>query len=144
MEEKLVKGFTYERGDVRSLAKETDDQPSAVSDDELPTLSLPIKIRGQFIGTLVAHKSEDDLNWTVEEKALMTTLVEQLAATLESARLYEDTQRRVAREQIVGKVAGRMRESLDMETVMQTALQEIGDALDISKIKLRMRDVENL
>ena len=69
---------------------------------------------------------------------------EQLAATLESARLYEDTQRRVAREQIVGKVAGRMRESLDMETVMQTALQEIGDALDISKIKLRMRDVENL
>jgi len=144
MEERLAQGFTYERGDVRSLAKVTDDQHIASAEDNLPTLSLPIEIRGQSIGTLVAHKSEGDLAWTAEEKALMTTLVEQLATTLESARLYEDTQRRAAQEQVVGHVAGRMRESLDMETVMQTALQEIGEALNISDIKLRMRDAENL
>jgi hypothetical protein len=35
-----------------------------------------------------------------------------------------------------------MRETLDMETVVQTALREIGENLGIAEIKLRMADRE--
>ena len=137
----LAQGFVYDQGNVRPV----EDATSQAQGDhgDLPALSLPIRVRGHAIGTLVAHKPDEALDWTADEKSLMINLVEQLSLALESARLYEDTQRRAAREQLIGEVASRMRETLDMETVMQTALQEIGDALEIGQIKLRMRDVED-
>jgi GAF domain-containing protein len=58
----------------------------------------------------------------------------QLGLALESARLYQDTQRRAAQEQLVGEVTSRMRETLDVEKVLQKQdnteeelLREIGD-----------------
>ncbi len=54
------------------------------------------------------------------------------------ARLYEDARRRATREQLVSEVTARMRESLDMDTVLQTAIREIGDALGIAEVEVRM------
>jgi len=70
--------------------------------------------------------------------ALMSNLVEQLGTALESARLYEDTQRRAARERVVGEVTSRMRETLDMESVMQTAAQEIQKVLGLDRLVVRL------
>jgi len=49
----------------------------------------------------------------------METLADQLSTALDSARLYQDTQRRAVQEQLVGEITTRMRESLDMETVLK-------------------------
>jgi GAF domain-containing protein len=112
-------------------------------DDEGERVAIPIKVRGEVVGVIDGSKPAGEGEWKAEEIELLETLTGQLSQALESARLYEDTQRRAAREQLIGEVASRMRETLDMETVMQTALQEIGDALEIGQIKLRMRDVED-
>ena len=63
---------------------------------------------------------------------------EQLGAALESARLFQDTQRRATREQLVGEVTARMRETLDMDTVLQTAIREIGQSLGKVEVEVRM------
>ncbi len=89
--------------------------------------TVPIRIRGHNVGTLNFHK--EDGTWTDEDISLLETLAEQLAAALENAWLYEDTQRRAARESVIGKASSRMRETLDIETVLQTAAQELHKAL---------------
>jgi hypothetical protein len=59
----------------------------------------------------------------------MEVVTERLNVTLERARLHEETQRRAARERLTGEIATRLRETLDVETVLATAAQELRDAL---------------
>jgi GAF domain-containing protein len=106
--------------------------------EALPELKLPIKARGSVIGTINAHKSDNAGDWTPEEIALVETLTEQLGVALESARLYQDTQRRAARERLVGEVTARMRESLDLNQVLETAVNEISQALGLAALDVQL------
>jgi GAF domain-containing protein/HAMP domain-containing protein len=102
------------------------------------TLTTPIKVRDQIIGVLDAHKPTSAGEWTPEQVALVETLTEQLGLALDSARLYQDTQRRAARERLTGQVAGRMREILDVDRVLETAVREIGESLQLYDMTIRL------
>jgi len=106
--------------------------------DGATSLAQPIKVRGRVIGVIDAQKPEDSGEWSPEQITLLEILSDQLGVALESARLYQDTQRRAAREQLTGEVTARMRETLDVDTVLQTAVREIGEALGIAKVEVRM------
>lgn len=106
-------------------------------------LATPIKVRDQVIGVLDAHKLADAGEWTPEQVALLETLTEQLSLAVESARLYQDTQRRAARERLIGEVVTRMRETLDVETVLKTAVNEMYQALGLDEIVIRLVTEEN-
>ncbi|NBD34763.1 MAG: GAF domain-containing protein [Chloroflexi bacterium] len=114
-------------------ASPTGDNGEAVS-----TLAIPIQQRGQVVGVLSFRKDEPGETWSSEEITVLEDLVEQLGVALESARLYEDTQRRAARERVTGEIAARMRETLDMEAVLETAAGEIGKALDLAALDVRL------
>lgn len=103
-----------------------------------PALALPIRVRGEIIGVLDACKPDAAGEWTAEEIQLLETLSDQLGLALDSARLYQDTQRRAAQEQLVGEVTARMRETLEMDTVLRTAVREIGEALGIPEVEVRL------
>lgn len=103
------------------------------------TLSIPLRVREQVIGVIDAHKPVGAGNWTEEEAALLQTLVDQLAVALDSARLYQDTQRRATEDRLVGDITSRIRETLDVDTVLQTALREMARALGVSKAEVRLR-----
>lgn len=68
----------------------------------------------------------------------MQTLAEQSALALESARLYQDSQRRATRERMVGEVTGRIRETLNVEAVLKTAADEIRQALQLERLVVRL------
>ena len=74
--------------------------------------------------------------WTQDEIVLLQTMTEQLGVALESARLYADTQRRAAQERLIGEVAARIRQTLDVDTVLQTAVQEMRQALDFAEVEV--------
>lgn len=101
-------------------------------------LTVPIKARGQTIGAINIQKSKDTTQWTKEETTLVETLTEQLGIALESARLYQDTQQRAAREQLTGKITSRMRETLDMDAIMKTAADEIRQALELPEVVVQL------
>jgi GAF domain-containing protein len=102
------------------------------------SLAIPIKIREHVEGVVRLQKPQEAGPWTADEITLMEDLTEQLEVALESARLYQDTQRRAAEEQLLSEVTSRIRETLDMDTVLQTAIREIGDALDLAEVEVRM------
>jgi len=101
-------------------------------------VAVPIKIRDRVAGVVRLRKPDLAGAWTPEEIALMETLADQLGVALESARLYQDTQRRAAQERLLGEVTARMRETLDMDTVLQTAVHEISQALGLAALDLRL------
>jgi len=73
-------------------------------------LALPIAsgARAQLIGALGVRREQSD-PWSEDELALVTTVTDQLAQTLENLRLLDETTRRAAREQMAGEITGRIR-----------------------------------
>ncbi len=101
-------------------------------------LAVPIKVREDVIGVLDTYKPSDAGAWTPEEIALLETLIDQLGLALESARLYRDTQRRAAHEQLASVITTQVRETLDVETVLQTAAREMQQALGLAEVEVRI------
>jgi GAF domain-containing protein len=103
-----------------------------------PAVAVPVQVRGQVVGVLDAHKPAGAGDWSAEEAALLQAMVEQLGVALDSARLYQDTQRRAAQDRLLGEVAARMRETLDMDTVLQSSIREMGEALGLAEVEVRL------
>lgn len=101
------------------------------------TFAVPIKVRGQTIGVLDVRRPVAAGRWSESEVTLMEALSSQLEVALESARLYQDTQRRAARERLVGEATARIRETLDIETVLKTAAAEMRQALELPEVSVR-------
>lgn len=103
-----------------------------------PGLAVPIRVRGQIIGAIDAHKPAGTGGWTQEQILLLEMLGEQVGDALEDARLYRDAQRRAARERALSEVSGRVRESLDVDVVLQRAVQEMRQALGVAEVEVRL------
>jgi GAF domain-containing protein/HAMP domain-containing protein len=105
--------------------------------DRIP-LAIPIKVRGEVVGVLDTHRPAEEGTWSAQEVALLEAIADQLGTALESARLYQDTQRRAAQERLIGEVTARMRETLDIEAVVKTAADEIYKALELDEVVVRL------
>jgi GAF domain-containing protein len=92
------------------------------------TVAIPIQERGNILGILRLRKPEDH-PWSKEELSLVETLTEQLYLALENARLYSESQRRAERERLASNIVARMRSSNDPQVILQTAVQELRQAL---------------
>ena len=100
------------------------------------SIALPVRIRDQVYGSVRLSKPEDSQGWTEREIQLMNTLAEQLGVALESARLYEETQRRAERERLAGEITARMRASNDPAVILQTAVTELRRALNARHVQV--------
>jgi GAF domain-containing protein len=106
---------------------------------ERGVLALPIKIRDQIMGVVSLRKPEDEQGWTEEEIELMETLVDQLGMALESARLYDDTQKRAERERLISDITSKVRASTNLDVILQTAVQQIAEALQAPRGSIVLR-----
>jgi len=101
-------------------------------------LVVPLKVRDQVIGGFRVVRSDEDGGWTEAEVDLIETLTEQLSVALESARLYEDTQRRAAQERMLGEMAARFTESLDLDALLRVAVQELGELPNVVEASVQV------
>jgi PAS domain S-box-containing protein len=102
-------------------------------------MALPLIARGQAVGAMTVQ-SEEQAAFSDEDIAVLQTMADQVANAIENARLLEETQRSADRERLVGEITARMRETLDMDTVLKTAIREMGDTLGLAKIEVRLMD----
>ena len=105
-------------------------------------LAVPVKVRGQVIGVIGARKPDEDGGWSNDDVALMEALADQLSVALEGARLYQDTQRRAAAERLIGEITVRIRETLDVDAVLQAAVREIRDGLGLHAVAVVLESGE--
>ncbi|MDH5506274.1 MAG: GAF domain-containing protein [Anaerolineae bacterium] len=107
------------------------------------SLKVPVKVRGDVVvGVLETHKPAAAGPWAAEEIAFLEEISNQLGVALENARLYEQTQRLAQRERIASDVSSQLWSSTDVDTILQTAVQELGRALNASQGTIRL-DIPN-
>ncbi len=92
-------------------------------------LITPIALRGAVIGALGVHDDSEDRQWTTDEIALINAIAERMAVAADNLRLLDETQRRAARERLVGEIASRVRTSMDPDTILKATVEELGRAL---------------
>lgn len=117
---------------VSMLQKASGNAPGQTS------LAIPIKVRGSVIGVL--NIEFDGESVPVETEDLVMEISERLSLILENARLVETARRQVEREQLTSYISDQVRQSLDMDTVLKTAVQEIGQQLGLAEVELRLGD----
>ena len=105
---------------------------------QLDRISLPISVRDQTIGLVHFSKGLAKQSWSEDELAVLNTIVEQLAIALDSSRLYAETQHRAEQERLVGEITSRMRQTLDVESVLQTAVEEIYQSLNLENLVIQL------
>ena len=134
-------GFAYRQNQITPEAEWLPQMTRAV-DSGTPVVqdegaAVPLVINRQVVGAL-GGQHPDGRPWTDEELALIEDVTGQLAQTIESLRLFDDVQRRAVQERLVGDVTARIRESLDVETVLKTAAGEMRRSLGLDKVTVHL------
>lgn len=98
-------------------------------------ISAPIILRGQKIGNIsIARKG--DVVWSKLDKELIEEVANQVGLAVDNIRLLEEATERAKQEQTIGKLAARFSQSLDLDTLLQTAARELGQLPDVSEVSV--------
>lgn len=125
-------GFVFDGKQIVPLDKAiTRDQvPSAVQTEKSSSsIRLPIKLRGQTIGMLEVRSKRGERDWTPGEISMLEAAAERAGLALENARLVESAQRRASRERAIGEISSRIGAVSDIDSILQTAVEELGRKL---------------
>lgn len=104
-----------------------------------PTLVSPIRLGDTVLGVIGLQSEEGAQAWTDEEREVLAAISEQMALVIENSRLFEEARLRAARERRAREITARMRETLDLDTILRTAVQEIGESLGIAEVEVWMQ-----
>ena len=102
---------------------------------ESSQIALPIELRGQVIGTLVVQSPAAEV-LNQDQLDLIKAVAERVALSAENARLFEETTRRAERERLVSDITGKIRSVHDPQTMIQTAMEELRNALGASRVEV--------
>ncbi len=108
-------------------------------DDKASTLAMPIKLREEVIGVLNLRFEEESI--PAEMVSLVQESVSRLSLVLESARLLQEAQRLAAREQQINVIASEVRGSINLETVLQNTVRELGKAIGASRTYIHIGSI---
>lgn len=103
--------------------------------DRGKTVIAAIMLRGQKIGDIsIARKGE--ATWSRSDRELIEEVASQVGLAVDNIRLLEEATHRARQEQTVGKLASRFSQSLDLDSLLQTAARELGQLPDISEVSV--------
>lgn len=104
-------------------------------------LSLPVKLRGEVIGS-VDVRSPDNRKWDQDELDVVTAIIERAAIAMENARLLADSQKRAAKERTIGEIAAKISAQRDIDQLLKTAAQELNRTLPGSEIAIQFTETQ--
>ena len=105
--------------------------------DTRSEMALPLISRGQVIGALDVQSTKEAA-FDEADIAIMQTMADQLANAIENARLFEKTQHLAQRERTISQITSKLRSALNLEAILQTTVQELGQALGASEAIVRL------
>jgi GAF domain-containing protein/HAMP domain-containing protein len=98
---------------------------------------LPLIAAGQVIGLLMVA-SRQIHTWTEAELRTLRSLSTQVAGAVENARLFQQVQARAAREQTLNQMTARFARSLNVDSVLQNAVRELGQSLQVTEVAVHL------
>jgi GAF domain-containing protein len=135
-------GFVVENGEYYLASDVNEDEryhPHPLLSETRSELSIPLLVGEQVIGALDFQHTVVNA-FTSDDIAVLQILTDQLAVAIQNARLYQETLRRVEREQTVLELTDVIRSSDDVEGMLQTAVREMRRAFGAERSRIRLLD----
>lgn len=105
------------------------------------TLTVPIRLRGQVIGVInMRVPQEKSLNR--DDVDIAEAVADRLSLALETSTLLRATQHRADIERVTAEITGRLSSSIRMESIIQTAAEELSRALGGSDVTVQIQPPE--
>ena len=94
---------------------------------------VPLLSEGDVVGVLVAATTASHRNFTPAELDLVQGLASEAALALGRTRSNEALRAALERERLVAEIGRRVRSELDLETVLQVAVEETAKAFGVTR-----------
>ncbi len=107
-------------------------------------LIAPIVLRDNVIGVVGYEDTDPQHDWLQTEIILLETIASRVSLALENSRLVAEAEQRAERERIIGQITSRMRETLDFDTILQTAIKEMQRSFELHEAEIRLQAIESL
>jgi GAF domain-containing protein len=109
----------------------------------VPTVAVPIKVRGVTIGVIDVRSINPNRKWEKSDVAAAQTIADRLAFALENARLIDESRKRVARERAISDMSAKIGSSVDVNIILQQTVQEIGKLIGNSEVVIQINKDHN-
>jgi len=130
-----ITGYRYDGTKPEPLIQPTDGDQV---EEKKETFSVPVLLRGQRIGTLHINPPTEGHNWTEDEIAIIRATAERVALAAENARLVLESQKLASKEQVIGEISARIGSAINLDSIMQTTLREMGRILPGAEISIQV------
>lgn len=104
--------------------------------DDTDGLRIPLVLHGQNIGNILLKRKGAAATWSERERILVEKVADQVVLALENNRLVDETRKSAFRDQVVANVSARVRETLDVESVLRTATTELRRVFDLKEAEI--------
>jgi len=111
---------------------------STLKDDN--AISTSITLRGHKIGNISISRKEGTV-WNKVDEDLIFEVANQIGLAIDNIRLLEDATQRAKQEQTVGRLATRFGQSLDIDTLLQTAARELGQLPEVEEATVFISEI---
>jgi len=102
------------------------------------TLVVPLRLIGGAVFAALRLRRDPAYPWTEPEMGFVKQAAQSIAQSLEVARLIESTRDQAARDRLLGEIGSQLRMTLDPDTIMQTTVQTLGQALGAQLTTIEM------
>jgi len=134
--------YPLEEKENENLEKAMQGNQTTLNDGNL-TANIPIMVRGNSVGALQLSKPDSAKSWDQKDLDLAKTLTTELSRAMDSARLFDETRQQADRERVVGEISNRMRETMNVESVVRLAADELYKLLELENITIHLGTENN-
>jgi len=139
LREKTASGYRYAKGSVETIYQ----RPSAPGAEANPpaheNLQIPITLRGEKLGNLSIRQAGRARAWGEAEVRMYQAIADRMSFALENARLFADARRRANYERMVSEASNKLSATVQFETILRTAAEEISKILDGSEVLVQIQ-----
>jgi GAF domain-containing protein len=100
---------------------------------------IPMSARGELLGMIMLNISDPERRFGEDDLRLMDQISLQITTAIDVARVFDQLERRARRERQISEITTKVRSSTNVDIILQTAVQELAEALDIPKGKIKLQ-----
>jgi transcriptional regulator with GAF, ATPase, and Fis domain len=96
-------------------------------------LGVPLIVGKDVIGAIIVQDLQTEYRFNQQDQLLLSTIATPVAVTIKNARLLHDNRQRIDHSQIVKEITARLWSSTDINTILRTAMLELGRSMHASE-----------
>jgi GAF domain-containing protein len=102
-------------------------------------LGVPLVHGEEVLGAIVVQDMEKEQRFNQDDLRMLVITSRQIAAALHSVQLLEHSRRQTQRERRLQETTRKIRESMEMHSILEEAVREIGSTLNARKARVVLR-----